>query len=143
MYQDILQLACQRERRGGEKGIEIYRIHGRVQDAKGAMNMKDEGRYILLTHRIAEEDGRFSAFCDELGLATCADSFLEAQKRLEAAVTMVLKEAAKRGEFHTLLSDRNIDLYLARPSEAAKPYGFTMKPNEWASRRPTYAGSLA
>ena len=70
-----------------------------------------EGKYILLSARATpEKDGRFSAFCDELGLATCAESKEAAMDRLEDITMLVLNTATERGEILALLEGRAIRL---------------------------------
>ena len=70
-----------------------------------------EGKYILLSARATpEKDGRFSAFCDELGLATCAESKEAAMDRLKDITMLVLNTATERGEILALLEGRAIRL---------------------------------
>lgn len=70
------------------------------------------GKYILLSERIErEKDGRFSAFCDELGIATFASSEKAASHRLQKAIGLLLNEATKQHEITPLLESRSIRMY--------------------------------
>ena len=78
-----------------------------------------KGKYILLSKRSVEEkDGRYSAFCDELGIGTCAETKDAAIKRVEAAALLILNKATESGDILGLLEDRGIRLY---PVEQEKP----------------------
>ena len=72
---------------------------------------KEEKGYIRLTIRIEKEDKAFSAFCEELGLATCGATFEEAEKRLKALTTSVLNTATKKGEIEALLKSSGVPFY--------------------------------
>jgi len=89
---------------------------------------------IQLTDLIKEEpEGVYSAFCTELGLATCAKSFKEAERRLDKAITLVLNTATENGEIWDLLREKNIPVYHSFEYDSPRSYSFLMTPNEWAS----------
>lgn len=71
-----------------------------------------ENPYIILSERIElESDGSYSAFCDDLGIATFAESHPKAQERLRSAILATLTAATQRGEVLELLKLREIRLY--------------------------------
>jgi predicted RNase H-like HicB family nuclease len=77
--------------------------------------MKKRMATIQLTHMIrVEGEGEYSAFCDELGLATCAGSFEEAKRRITKATIMVLNAATEKGEILDLLKGKGIPIYFAK-----------------------------
>ncbi len=80
--------------------------------------MLNRGAYLLLSERAEpEEDGTFSAFCDELGLATCANTESAAKARLRKAVLAVLNAATERGEIREYLGNKNVRIYSPSPSQ--------------------------
>src|SRR3990167_1541508 len=71
-----------------------------------------EGKYILLSARPGHEaDGRYTAFCDELGIATCAMTEDAALDRLAGAIGHLLNIATERGDIIALLESKSIRLY--------------------------------
>jgi predicted RNase H-like HicB family nuclease len=71
-----------------------------------------ERSHIILSERIElEPDGRYSAFCDDLGIATFAESHPKAQERLRSAILAILNEAQKEGEVLELLRSKEIRLH--------------------------------
>lgn len=83
-----------------------------------------EGKYILLSARATrEKDGRCSAFCDELGIATCSDSKEGALGRLQNTVKLILTKATERGDILSLLESRSIRLC---PLEGPRVTGIPM-----------------
>ncbi len=68
-------------------------------------------KMILLTEIIREEEGKYIAFCRELGLATCGKSFEEARKRIEESTGLVLNAATRKGEINALLKEKRIRIY--------------------------------
>jgi predicted RNase H-like HicB family nuclease len=94
--------------------------------------MKKHKGLIQLSEIIKEEaDGNYSAFCVELGLATCASSFDEAKRRLNKSILLVLNTANEKEEISRLLKEKEIKLYLQR-HDSPRAYNFNMTPNEWA-----------
>jgi hypothetical protein len=74
--------------------------------------MLNRGAYLLLTERtIREDDGMWTAFCDELGLATCAESENAVSARLQKAVLAVLNAATLQGHLDQFLESRNLRIY--------------------------------
>lgn len=81
------------------------------------MHCRNERRYkfflisdaVQLTHMIKDHgDGRYSGFCEELGLATCGKSLDETKRRLAKATAMVLSAATERGELLELLKEKGV-----------------------------------
>ena len=71
-----------------------------------------DGPYIILSERVEEEaDGTYSAFCDELGLATCAPSYEKASVRLRRAMGFTLNTLTKEGLILKYLEERKVHLY--------------------------------
>jgi len=96
--------------------------------------MKRKKATIQLTHLIREEsEGKYSAFCKELGLATCAKSFEEAKRRLNKATLLVLNTATDKGEILGLLEEKGIPIYFGLKTNSPRSYNFNMTPKEWAS----------
>ena len=68
-----------------------------------------DGMYVLFTYEVqADADGRFAAFCDKLGLATCSDTPAESAYRLWRVIDAVLSAANRRGELIGFFKDRGI-----------------------------------
>jgi len=83
-----------------------------------------DGKYILLSARaVREKDGRCSAFCDELGIATCSDSTEGALGRLQNTITLILTKATERGDILALLKNRSVRLC---PLESSRVVGIPM-----------------
>lgn len=81
--------------------------------------------YILLSERvIKEENGLFSAFCDELGTATFADTLEAASERLSAANTLLLNAAAANGDIEALFKQRGIHMYPAGRLDQSEHFRF-------------------
>lgn len=69
-------------------------------------------QYVLLSQRVEPEgDKLFTAFCDELGLATFSTSEEKASNRLQNAILATLNTAEKKGAVRQLLKSKNIRLY--------------------------------
>lgn len=99
--------------------------------------MKDLKATIQITEIIREQpNGSYSAFCKELGLATCGKSFNEAQRRLHKATLLVLNSAIKREEIEQLLDEKDIPITESFEYDTPRLYNFCMTPNEWA--RPSF-----
>lgn len=90
------------------------------------------GKYILLTTRtIAEKNGWFSASCDELGIATCAEAIDAAQIRLTENIKFLLDQATERGDIFDLFKVRSIRLYpLEASAVTIQPEPSTLKVHE-------------
>ena len=87
-----------------------------------------QGQYILLSERVQREpDGVYSAFCDELGLATCGDTADLAKTRLRSAARNVLNFSTKKGSVLEYLASRNIRLYQL-PSHIGTWPGYSQDP---------------
>lgn len=96
--------------------------------------MKKKMATIQLTQLIKEEsNGEYSAFCKELGLATCAKSFEEAKRRISKATMMVLNTATEKGEISDLLREKDIPVYFKVKPDYNRIYNVRMRPQEWAS----------
>ena len=80
-------------------------------------------------------DGVYSAFCEELGLATCGSTFEEAEKRIDKSIRLVLDTATKKNEIEELLREKNICLcFEANETEtvAMRPLkAMTLRLDEW------------
>ena len=65
-------------------------------------------RQIILTHRVLDGGGHFTATCDELGLATFGTDADDVDRRLAEAVTNVLNTVEGRGEIDSYLEEHNV-----------------------------------
>jgi len=78
---------------------------------------------IVSSYAEPEEDGRYSAFCEELGIATCAATEGAALERLGSAIEHLLSEATKRGDVLALLASRSVLLHsMEAPQLKSLPY---------------------
>ncbi len=71
--------------------------------------------YILLTFKFKKEQNKWTAFCDELGTATFADTFEEAVERIKEAVPLFLNTLEDVGERENFFKTHNIKTYKHRP----------------------------
>lgn len=82
------------------------------------------GKYVLLSARpVREADGRFTAFCDELGLVTVAATEEGALERLGNLVRRTLEAATARGDILEFLDGRGVRLH---PLEAPRSMVITL-----------------
>jgi predicted RNase H-like HicB family nuclease len=72
--------------------------------------MSGPSGYIVVTNvvELDEETHQFSAFCPELGVATCADDLSGAFAALRDATTLYLNSLEEEGERGRVFAERNI-----------------------------------
>jgi len=104
-----------------------------MRDIAGGDAMPDKKAYIRLEMTIAKEGKDYSAFCDELGLATCGITFEEAEHRLNKITIMTLNAATKRGEIEALLKERGIPLYFTEAAIRRAECATNIKPGQWTT----------
>ncbi len=81
-----------------------------------------KGKYVFLTAQaIEEKDGRFTAICEELGLATCDHTSEAALTRLRNSVIAVLNKATERNEILGLLEDCGVQLRSVETKKVPTP----------------------
>lgn len=73
--------------------------------------------YVVLTFRFEEEDGRWTAYCDELGTATFGRSLPEAERKLNEAVLLHLQTLEEVGEREKFFSEHKIKCHLNKPKD--------------------------
>lgn len=83
--------------------------------------MRDRPHYICVTFSIVPEEGKYTAYCEELGTATCGDSIDEAIKNIREAILVDLNTMEHYGERARFFSKRGIRVY-------NRPIGTTRKP---------------
>jgi hypothetical protein len=94
---------------------------------------KEKGRYFTLTYRITEDNGLYSGFCEELGLATCADNLDESKRRLDKISLMAIDTATKNGEIDEYLKSKNIVMHTTKKDLAPAKCSVCIQPDEWIS----------
>ena len=75
---------------------------------------------IWIRIRIEQENGLWSAYCDELGLASCGATKAEAKANLKNAVIAYCRALDKRGILEKTLKEKGIpfeDVSLKAPKE--------------------------
>lgn len=95
--------------------------------------MLKPGAYIMLSHRIFQEDGQFVSVCDDLGLSSCGKTFDEAQDHLASAISLVLNAAEQRGETAKLLAERQIPIHNQGETPFRRFDDISLRPHEWLS----------
>jgi predicted RNase H-like HicB family nuclease len=79
-------------------------------------------KYIALSFRFYQEEGRWLARCEELGTSTYGDSLPEAEANLKEAVLLHLNTLEDVGECKRFLKENNIHLLDKRPKEISVTY---------------------
>lgn len=65
---------------------------------------------IKLRVRIKEEDGQYSAICEELGTASCGDTIEEAEKNIMEAIRVDLDSMEQHGVMMKFLKEKGIKI---------------------------------
>ena len=73
--------------------------------------------YIVLSFKFKKEDKRWTAYCEELGTATYANSLIEAQKRIKEAALLHLNTLEEVGECERFLKEHNIQVFKHKPKK--------------------------
>lgn len=74
--------------------------------------------FLLLTiYFTKEDDGRWTAQCEELGTATFGDTLEEAQECIEEAIHLNVEGLIEAGEFENFLAEHKISKYDSEPQE--------------------------
>ncbi|MBN2076091.1 MAG: hypothetical protein JW762_11125 [Dehalococcoidales bacterium] len=73
--------------------------------------------YVVFTFRFEKEDGRWTAYCDELGTATFGRSLPEAERKLNDAVLLHLKTLEEVGERDRFFKEHSIEFHLNKPED--------------------------
>ena len=71
--------------------------------------------YVVFTFKFKQEGEKWTAYCEELGTATFADTIPEAEKRIKEAVLLHLNTLEDVGECENFFKEHNIKLYEYRP----------------------------
>lgn len=77
--------------------------------------------YIVLTMLFKQEEDVWTAECKELGTATFGDTFEEAKRDLEEAVTLHLSTLEKIGERERFFRERGIEVFVEQPKNMRFP----------------------
>ena len=85
--------------------------------------------FIIITCIFEKEGERWTALCKELGTATFADTFEEAQKRLIEAVELHLSTLEEVGECRRFFHEHKIKVHRAEPSERETTVKTPINPN--------------
>jgi predicted RNase H-like HicB family nuclease len=73
--------------------------------------------YVVFTLKFKKEGRKWVALCEELGTSTFAPTLLEAQKRIQDAVTCHLNALEEVGERVRFFSENNIKMVYIKPRE--------------------------
>lgn len=73
-------------------------------------------KFIELTVSKEAEGEQFSAFCHELGTASCGDTIDEALRNIREAIALHLSTLEELGELHRFLEERGIVVMEGRPT---------------------------
>lgn len=73
--------------------------------------------YVVLTYKFRKLNGRWTAYCEELGTATFGRSLPEAEKRLKEAVFLHLNTLEEVGERERFFKEHNIEFHSTKPKE--------------------------
>src|SRR4030042_6859406 len=94
-----------------------YNIRARVIIALSKEDMVRKEGYVVFTFRFEKEDGRWTAYCDELGTATFGRSLPEAERKLNDAILLHINTLEEVGERERFLSEHNIELHPTKPKD--------------------------
>jgi predicted RNase H-like HicB family nuclease len=73
--------------------------------------------YVVFTFRFEKEDGRWTAYCDELGTATFGRSLPEAERKLNEAVLLHLSTLEEVGERERFFKEHHIEFLPNKPKD--------------------------
>jgi predicted RNase H-like HicB family nuclease len=73
--------------------------------------------YVVFTFRFEKEDGRWTAYCDELGTATFGRSLPEAERKLSEAVLLHLSTLEEVGERERFFKEHDIEFHPKKPKD--------------------------
>lgn len=89
--------------------------------------------YILVKVEIQAEDGQFTAYCPELGTASCGDTFEEAAENIKEALCVHLNTLEELGERRNFFKEHNIHLYRKEPTQEAKKRLISIRPGVYTT----------
>jgi len=84
--------------------------------------MTRERGYLLLSQRIAIDNGLFVAVCDELGIASCGGSVEQAREGLKQDAELLLRWLDDKDELDAYLNDRNLKVSHDEASQPCKVF---------------------
>lgn len=79
--------------------------------------MDSKEGYIVLTYEYRKIDGRWTAYCKELGTATFGRSLKQAEERLDEAVLLHLNTLEDVGERRRFFEENDIRFYKTKPRD--------------------------
>ncbi len=77
------------------------------------MSKKDV--YIVVTFKFKKENKNWTAYCEELGTATFAETLDEAKEKIKEAVLLHLNTLEDVGERENFFAENNIKIYEHKP----------------------------
>lgn len=84
--------------------------------------MTSEVGFITLTLAVSREGKHFVSRCQELGTASCGDTFDEALENIEEATLEYLNTIERLGERPRILKEKGIVTRKTRPSRVRREY---------------------
>ena len=100
--------------------------------------------HILLTIRFFQEGDQWTARCEELGTATCADTLDEANEAISSLILLHLNTLEDVGERKAFFAEHGIEFHRGKPKTPSRPARVSIRVGELVRRItepiPSFAG---